>query len=373
MCAAVFHSAAWSAIQHGLAFPAGLPQEPSRRVESMTQPLQQRQGQAQHQGGTASAHQIESCQSPLAASSNKLMQKRIHDLEAANANLIADRDAKLQELHLEHLQLQSWRKQLEIEAHSLQLARESLKNSETTAREMQDPQGPLLSQADIPAAVRAKDAEQSVQAQMTAEEELSTGEDALAVVVDVKAVWLPLQQQLPPAAHGCAPFTLHVGLLFGSESEGDGPVQICSASLCPEHFVWQPDAPIEDEDGSDPLALIDAMSDHLDSALKDFLAKSFLLWASAESAAQDVQVAAWFLCTDGEAFALPKSAIEFGCAGSAAVGTNVQAPHCWRRTAVVIDRSKSRPEEPALEALRFRGSREEPSRGEAIRLLYDLC
>mmetsp|Transcript_68638 Transcript_68638/g.149388 ORF Transcript_68638/g.149388 Transcript_68638/m.149388 type:complete len:329 (-) Transcript_68638:86-1072(-) len=176
------------------------------------------------------------------------------------------------------------------------------------------------------------------------------------VMLDLVTMWTPVWKALPATSFGRGPHTQHLGVLFGQRN-ASGILRLDGAELLPTAFVWEP--PIIEGRGRTPSLLDQAaqLAASLESALRAFLAETFEPWAAqqAEASKADRNCVGWFLCNDGEAFALSKPLLELGSSGG----------EPWRRLVVVADRAKSSAEDPAVEVVKLGGSKPE-------RLLFDL-
>jgi len=175
------------------------------------------------------------------------------------------------------------------------------------------------------------------------------------VIIDLERLWGAAWEQLPEPTFGCGPQTHHFGVLFGQRAEG--VLHLGQAEVCPDPFTFSPSVPPggSGRSGASVLELVAALEAELQQALRRYLEETFAPWAACRESREGEPCAAWLICNDGDAYALPRPLLDFATATAA----------LWRRTAVVADRAKSSRADAALEVIDLTGPQPE-------RLLYDV-
>lgn len=200
-------------------------------------------------------------------------------------------------------------------------------------------------------------------------------EHAMTVCLPLQTLWESLRGHIPEPHLGRGPHAQHFGMLFGSR-EGNTS-HIFRAKLCPTAFVWQGEVSQElAQVGSTAYPFWDhvaAATEQLDASLRLFLETTFLPWCEVSQQERGCDEAVgWFVCNDGEAFAVSREIFAMGSAD--AKKHEIGSPR-WQKLLVVLDRALStsrglgRPAEcrrPAVEVFQLSG-------GVGQRVLFDLC
>lgn len=216
------------------------------------------------------------------------------------------------------------------------------------------------------------------------------------VALALGTFWPPLQQILPRPRLGRGVREQHFGLLYGCRM--GGVLQLAHAELCPEAYLCTPGEAVSTAErgapsGADPGTeageirvgsgaprplwdQVAALTEQHASGLRRFLEDTFLPWCDASSCrAGDAEAAAWFVCNDGQAFAIQQVLLNV-CRSKRSKCSSVDST--WQETLVVLDRACEVPRGgrglgkmdgccPAVEVFHL------SSTGGHERILFDVC